>query len=59
MAKKVYDTEGLEFQTLRIKNMTVQCKSGEIAEELLDKMTNLIKRFSEDGNWWFKYDVES
>jgi len=35
----------------------VKCKPGENAEELLDKLTDLIKRFSEDGNWHFKYDI--
>ena len=47
-----------KVQVLRIKNMWVQCKPGEDAKDLMDKIEALIKRFSEDGNWTFKYDIE-
>lgn len=56
--KKKYEPVGCEVQTLIIKNMTVKCKAGENAEELLDKITNSIKRFSENGDWTFRYSIE-
>lgn len=54
-----YEPVGTEVQTLRVENLWVQCKPGENAEELVDKLEALIKRFSEEGNWQFKWDVET
>jgi len=56
---KTYEPIGTDVEILHIKNMSVQLKPGERAEELLDKITNLVKRFSEDGNWTFYFKVES
>ena len=58
MATKTYEPIGTEVEVLTIKNMEVKLKPGERAEELLDKITSLIKRFSEDGNWVFKYSID-
>jgi hypothetical protein len=55
---KKYEPVGCEVQTLNIKSMHVKLKAGENAKELLDKMTALIKRYSEDGDWVFKWDIE-
>jgi len=59
MVTKVYEPVGTEVQTLRIKYMEVKLKAGENAEELLDKIANLIERFSEDGDWQFKFSIDS
>ncbi len=58
MTQKTYEPVGTVVQTLTIKSMIVKCKAGENAEELLDKVTSLIKRFSEDGNWTFKFSID-
>ena len=58
MGRKTYEPVGTDVQTLRIRAMVVKCKPGENAEELLDKIETLIKRFSEDGSWHFRWDIE-
>ncbi len=58
MKVKTYKAMGTEVQVLSIKNMVVKLKPGENAEELLDKLTNLIEEFSEEGNWHFKYLID-
>lgn len=55
MKTKTYEPVGCEVQTLRIKNAVIHLKAGENAMELLDKFEALIKKFSEDGNWVFKW----
>jgi len=55
---KKYEAVGTDVQTLKIENLAVQLKPGENANELVDKLEALIRRFSEDGKWVFKYDIE-
>ncbi len=59
MVTKTYEAVGTDVQVLRVKQMVIKLKPGESAQELLDKMESLIKRFSEDGNWNFKFSVDS
>ena len=59
MATKTHEPVGTDVQTLLIKHMVVHLKPGENAQELLDKIEALIKRFSEDGQWHFKYTIDA
>ena len=47
------------IQILTIKDMHVILKRGEDANELVDKIEKLIKRFSESGKWTFQFKVET
>ena len=58
MATKTYEATGTDVQVLRIKYLMVKCKPGENVEELLDKIIELIERFSEDGDWTFTFNTE-
>lgn len=59
MVKQKYKPCGTEVQVLKISNLVVDLKPGENAEELVDKIEALIRRFSEDGKWWFSWKVEA
>lgn len=56
--KRKYKELETECQVLRLKSFYVKLKPGEYAEELVDKLESLIKRFAESGDWEFLYDVE-
>lgn len=56
---KTYEPAGTEVQVLKIKDMYVALKPGENAEELNDRLEKLIGKFAEDGNWHYKYSIES
>ena len=56
---KQYEPCGCEVQTLRIKDMWIQCEPGNNAEELLDKIQAVIEQFAIDGNWTFNWYIES
>jgi hypothetical protein len=56
--KKKYEPIGCTVETLIINKMVVKCKAGQPAEELLDKIESLIKRFSEEGDWVFSWSIE-
>jgi hypothetical protein len=56
---KTYEPVGTDIQVLKVTHLEVKLKAGEKADELVDKIESLIRRFSEDGNWWFLYKVKS
>ena len=47
------------MEVLRIRDVVVKLKEGERADELVSKIERLIKKFSEPGNWWFRFEGEA
>jgi len=58
MTTKTYEPIGTEVETLRIKHFYATIKTGDRAEELLDKIEALVKQSCHDGEWSFQWDIE-